>query len=296
MTSRRVRASLHRLSAFVLAAAVTSSARGADEKQTCVRAVERAQVERLDGKLRAAREGFVICARAVCPDAIRVDCTRWVAEVDASLPTVVVDAVWADGRDVAGLTVTLDGQPLPDSAAGRAVMLDPGPHTFRFEAPGAAPVEMRNVIHEGEKNRMLHVTFDPKEKGGLAAVPAPPSAAARAPALQPAPNPPAIWHLPSEDQQTAPSTRRPIPTSAFVVGGFALAGFGGFAYAGLSGLGQLNHLRSTCAPSCDPSLVTSARQEILVGDIIGYVSLVAAAVATWLVLTRPAVPADDPTR
>jgi hypothetical protein len=296
MTSPRVRASLRGLSTFVLAAAVTSSASGSDEKQACVRAVERAQVERLDGKLRAAREGFMICARAVCPDAIRVDCTRWVAEVDASLPTVVVDAVWADARDVAGLTVTLDGQPLPDAAAGRAVGLDPGPHTFRFEAPGAAPVEVRSVIHEGEKNRILHVKFEPADPAGPTAVLAPASAAARAPVLQSAPIPRAIWHLPSEDQQTGPSTRRPIPTSAFVVGGFALAGFAGFGYASLSGLGQLNHLRSTCAPSCDPSLVASARQEILVGDIIGYVSLVAAGVATLLVLTRPTVPAEDPTR
>jgi hypothetical protein len=194
----------------------------------------------------------------------------------------VIDAVWADGRDVAGLTVTLDGQPLPEATAGRAVALDPGPHTFRFEAPGATSVETRNVIHEGEKNRPLHVTFNSGDSAGLAGVPAP--------ALNAAPISPAMWHLKSEDERTLSSTRRPIPTAAFVVGGFALVGFAGFAYAGLSGLGQLNHLRSTCAPSCDPSLVTSARQEILVGDIIAYVSLVAAGVATWLVVTRPAVP------
>src|SRR6202042_1282141 len=90
--------------------------------------------------------------------------------------------------------------------------------------------------------------------------------------------------------------RRPIPTSAFVVGGFALAGFGGFAVAGIAGTNQLNHLRATCVHSCDPSVVTAARQEILIGDILGYVALAAAGVTTLLVLTRPTVPADDEAR
>src|SRR5580700_9118420 len=33
--------------------------------------------------------------------------------------------------------------------------IDPGEHTFRYEAPGAAPVEQHAVIRVGEKNRML---------------------------------------------------------------------------------------------------------------------------------------------
>jgi hypothetical protein len=98
------------------------------------------------------------------------------------------------------------------------------------------------------------------------------------------------------EEGAARSTRRPIPASAFVFGGFALAGFGGFAIAGIAGTNQLNHLRAACSPSCDPSAVTSARQEILIGDILGYVALAAAGVTTWLVLTRPTVPADDPAR
>lgn len=294
----RFPAYLQALSALAIGTLATSNARASDEKQVCVRAVEHAQLARLDGKLREAREGFMTCARAVCPDAIRVDCTRWVTEVDASMPTAVVDAVWADGRDVTGLTVMLDGQPLAEAATGRAVALDPGTHTFRFEAPGAAPVVTQNVIREGEKNRILHVTFTPtpSSPAAPAAVPAPVPTPVPAPNHPPAPIPAAMWHLKSEDERTTSSTRRPIPTSAFVVAGFALAGFGGFAYAGLSGVGQLNYLRSACAPSCNPSLVTSARQEILVGDILGYVALAAAGVATWLVVTRPEVPADDQAR
>jgi len=299
-TSRFQALSLLALAALAIAVLATSNARAADEKQVCVHAVERAQLARLDGKLREAREGFVTCARPVCPDAIRQDCTRWVAEVEASLPTVVVDAVWADGGDVAGLSVVIDGQPVATAGGGRATPLDPGTHTFRFEAPGAAPVETRYIVREGEKNRILHATLAPNAPAPLAGVPAPaPSPVpppAPAPTPPPAPIPVLMWHPKSVGERTGSATRRPIPTSAFVVGGFAIAGLGGFAYAGLSGLSQMNNLRATCAPACDPSRVTSARNEIMVGDILGYVALAAAGVTTLLVVTRPAVPVDDPPR
>ncbi len=278
--------------AALAAGLLTPGGARADEKDVCVKAVERAQVARLDGKLRKAREGFVVCARPVCPDALREDCTRWVGEVDASLPSVVFEAVWSDGRDVTGMTVRLDGQILTGADAGRAVPLDPGEHTFRFEVSGAAPIETHNVIREGEKNRILQVTFTPVAPAEAA----PPAAPAVAqPTTTPAPA--GLWRDPgSEETATAhPSgSAAPIPVLAWVLGGVGVASFGGFAYLGLSGTGQLNSLRSTCAPTCNPSDVNAARNQILVGDILGLVGLAATGVAAWLVLTRPAAAAPSP--
>ncbi len=274
------------LVAFAMASLAGSSAR-ADEKEICVRAVDHAQLSRLDGKLRDARAGFMTCARPVCPDAIREDCIRWVAEVDASLPSVVIDAVWADGHDVTGMKVLLDGQPLAGAEGGRAFPLDPGAHTFRFEVPGAALVETRNVVREGEKNRILRVIFTPS------AQPPPPAPAASAsePAAALVAAPPGLWRdLKSENERAQRSARGPIPTSAFLFGGGALVGFGGFAYFGLSGTNRLDSLRSTCGHTCNPSDVTSARNQILVGDILAFVALAATGVATWLVVTRPDAP------
>jgi hypothetical protein len=279
------------LVALAIGGTMASDARAADEKEACVRAVDHAQVARLDGKLREAREGLMVCARAVCPNAIREDCTRWLAEVDASLPSVVFEAVWADGRDVTGMKVLLDGQPLAGAEGGRAVTLDPGAHTFRFEAAGAAPVETRNVIREGEKNRIIRVSF---------AAPAPTAIAPPAIALVPPPAPPpepsatatsvpsVMWQPVLEDSR-ASSRRGPVPPLAYVFGGGALLGLGGFVYFGLAGTNQLNSLRATCVHDCNPSDVNSARNEILVGDILGFVALAATGVATWLVLTRPHV-------
>jgi hypothetical protein len=300
LTSLTRRGTTERVSTLLVIAAMLTAGReaSADEKEVCVRAVERAQVARLDGKLRKAREGFVVCARPVCPEAIRQDCTRWVGEVDASLPSVVFEAVWADGHDVTGMTVRVDGQLLAGADAGRAVTLDPGEHAFRFEVNGAAPVDTRNVIREGEKNRILQVTFTPTAPAE-AAMPASTSPAPAAPAT---PSPPAMAAPALGSTTAAPAdlwrrsppegegrAHRPIPVLAWVLGGVGLVGLGSFAILGLSGTSQLGSLRSTCMHTCNPSDVSSARNEILVGDILGFVGLAASGIATWLVLTRPTV-------
>jgi hypothetical protein len=282
---------VHLCTLLVLAGAAPSMAFAANEKEACVHAVDRAQVARLDGKLREAREGLLTCARPVCPNEIREDCTRWLAEVEASLPSVVIETVWADGHPATAVSVTLDGEPLPEAGDARAVTLDPGAHTFRFEVSGATPVEIRNVVHEGERNRLIHVTFTPT------APPAPPIAPpspppAPEPTLRYTPMPPAMWQPSPAETHEGSAARGPIPVPAYVLGGFALVGFGGFAYFGLEGTNRLDTLRATCVHTCSPSDVTSARSEILVGDILGFAALAATGVATVLVLTRPRVAAQ----
>jgi hypothetical protein len=288
-----VRAAHLALVSLVLLVAGETSARAADEKdkEACIRAVEHAQNARIDGKLREAREGFVTCARPVCPEAIRQDCTRWVTDVDASLPSVVFQAVWVDGHDATGMRVLVDGKLLADTEPGRAVVLDPGEHTFRFEVAGAAPVEARNVIREGEKNRVVRVTFTPLTP--------PPSPAPTGDAVAPpsgssstsVPAPANLWQpVPAPEQRPRAAGRGPIPLAAYILGGVGLASFAGFGYLAIDGTSRLDGMRSgpgSCAPYCKPSDVTSARNEILTGDILGYVGLAATGVAIWLALARP---------
>ncbi len=278
--------------ALALAVAGETRAGAADdrEKEVCIRAVEHAQVARLDGKLREAREGFVTCARAVCPEAIRQDCTRWVTDVDASLPSVVFEAVWADGHDATGMRVFVDGKPLGDTEPGRAVVLDPGEHTFRFEVSGASPVETRNVVREGEKNRLVRITFAPLAPPASAALPLPETTAPQsAPPSSSTPAPANLWQpVPAEHRPSA--GRRPVPLAAYVLGGVGLVSFVGFGALALDGTSRLDGMRSgagSCAPNCNRSDVNSARNEILAGDILGYVGLAATGVAIWLALARP---------
>lgn len=269
----------------------------ADEKETCVRSVEHAQVDRLDGKLLEARRGFVTCARTVCPAAIRQDCAGWLMEVEATLPSIVLQAVWPDGADVHGMTVLVDGKPVVADKA-RAVALDPGDHTVRFEVAGAAPLETRYVLREGEKNRILRVTLTPLAptfpRYPSSAVVGASSAAVPSPSLSPSTTatPAAPSELSSPDVRTASTRRAPVPLGAYILGGVALSGFAGLLYFGLKGTHELDAMRSTCRHACNPSDVDRAYNQVVIGDILGSLGLVAAGVAVWLTLTRPNAAVD----
>ena len=77
------------LFAFVL---LTSGAALADDKAACFDASEKAQKLKNDKKLSDARQQFIICARELCPQAVRVECAKALTEVESGLSTIVVRA------------------------------------------------------------------------------------------------------------------------------------------------------------------------------------------------------------
>jgi hypothetical protein len=119
----------------------------------CVEANTAAQSLRREGNLRAAREQLALCVATSCPALVRDDCTRRLDELDRAQPTIVFDARDGEGHDVTDVTIAVDGraaQPLE----GLALAIDPGAHTFTFEAPGRFPkVTHKLVLREGEKGR-----------------------------------------------------------------------------------------------------------------------------------------------
>ena len=78
----------------------------------CAEASEAAQSFRDDRKLQAAREKLLACARPECPKPIKRDCDELLSEVDAAMPTIVLAARDAEGRDLTDVKVLLDGTPL----------------------------------------------------------------------------------------------------------------------------------------------------------------------------------------
>src|SRR5438552_19090580 len=101
---------LRRLAGCLLASALlgVASPSLADEKLACVNAADAAQRLRNANKLLEARANLQICARDVCPSIVRSDCTRWRAEVEASVPTVVLRAQDAHGQELTDVKVMLD--------------------------------------------------------------------------------------------------------------------------------------------------------------------------------------------
>jgi hypothetical protein len=150
--------------AFVVALTVASPVVAARPKAIdatkagCASAYEAAQEERLKKQLLSAREHLVTCGATSCPPAMQRECIGWLAEVDAALPTVVVRAFVA-GSETTEVRVLVDGHEVAAQLDGSAIPLDPGPHAFRFEHAGDAPIEGQRVLVEGERLKPIEVRF-----------------------------------------------------------------------------------------------------------------------------------------
>ncbi len=249
-------------------AMVSTTARG-DDIQACLEAHEKSQVLRKEGKLLDTREQLLVCARDVCPAIIRKECGPWLDQVNHAMPSISF-AARRNGRDLVDVKVFMDGELMASQLDGRAVDVDPGPHTFRFEAAGMDPVEMKAVVREGEKARELLADFGGKEVSPAAG----PGSAAAGP--------------PGADTGTA----RPIPMLTYVLGGVGIAALAGSAVFELRGLSKRSDLdNQNCKPYCDKTEVDSARQSILIGDVALGVGVASLGAAAYFYFTRPVVPA-----
>jgi hypothetical protein len=143
-----------------------AAAAHADTTSECIAASEKGQQLRDDHKLVEAREQFLACARDACPPAVKKDCTDQAAEVEKRTPSVVVRAKGKDGQDLVAVHVTSDGKLLTEQLNGQAVTLNPGVHTFRFDAPDNPPIEQQVVLGEGEHERAVTANFGGGTIGG----------------------------------------------------------------------------------------------------------------------------------
>jgi hypothetical protein len=124
-----------------------------------VDANESAQDLRRAGKLQDARAKLVVCVNQSCPGPVRDDCTQRMADVDAAMPSVVLDLKDARGNVVTNARVQLDDQPFADHLDATARPVDPGTHRFTFDAADGAHAEQTIVLHEKEKNTPVAVVL-----------------------------------------------------------------------------------------------------------------------------------------
>lgn len=216
----------------------------ASQKAVCVAAYGDGQKARDEGKLRAAKAAFEVCAADACPDVTKKDCTIWHGEVEAALPSLSFVVKDAAGADVNALTVTMDGEALATRLDGKAIPVDPGTHTFRFEKAGEAPVVREVLVREGEKARKVEVVI------GAVAGPTP-GAGAGSGGISPA-----TWVLAG-------------------VGGAGLVVFGVLGGLGLS---AKSDAEATCMPHCSDAVVDPIRAKFIGADValsIGLASLAA---------------------
>jgi hypothetical protein len=229
--------------------------------QECASLNERSGPLRREGKLREARADLLRCSAPSCPAVIRDDCIKGATQLDAAIPTVVLVAQDAAGRDLSAVHVTLDGQVLAEKLDGKALAVDAGDHVVRFEAEGSPPVEQKVILREGEKNRTLRAVIGASARS--AATPAT-----------------------TETRKTAGHA----PAVAYVLAGLGIVALGVAGYFEYASLHDHDFLAGSCAPthSCQQSQVDSALLERYVSISALGVGVVSLGVAAWLFLRVPA--------
>ncbi len=246
--------------ALALLLAWGSPAHGQADKRACLATYVEAQSNRQAGKLLAARAAAVTCGSDSCPDVLRSDCVTWLRELDASIPTLVLSASTADGRDVTNARMTLDGHSIAERTRGEAIAVDPGEHAVACEADGYRRVEIRLVAAQGAKNRAVHFAMDP--------------------VAEPAPSP-----------DLASLHARPVRPVTYVLGAVGLASLGVWAGVGASAFWGSPSVQTLdrCKPNCSPGDRSDVQRKLDVADVAGGVAVLALGGALALYLTRPLV-------
>lgn len=232
--------------ASLAATTVAHEALAEPDRARCIEAYEAGQQKRQDGQLSAARDELLVCVQQACPDFVQPDCERWLGEVNALLPSIVVAAKGVDGSDVTAVRVFLDDQLVAEQLDGRPITVDPGAHELRFEHGAEPPKRSSIVVQQGVKNRVVEVSWEK-----VVDPPAP------APVAPPAP----------------PSEERGQPVAAYVLGGLGIAAFGSFAAFGILGKNEADDLNARCgegAPpggQCTKSEIDATRVKLIAADV-----------------------------
>lgn len=247
----------------------------------CFDAYPEAQRLRKQGKLRKAQAQLVLCSQEDCPGAIRSDCTAWLAEVEKALPSVVIEARDAKGEETAAVRVLVDGELLAERLDGKALALDPGEHTLRFEHAGKTQ-EQKVLIREGEARRKIDVRFAPAPVASA-------SASASAAPSSPPPMASSMSSAAAEPGALVGSSGSSL-TLGYALGGLGLLALAGSTYFYLDGRGIRSDLERDCAPACSPDQVAPLKRRDLFAGVSLGVGVASLGAAAYLLL-RPA-PAD----
>jgi hypothetical protein len=254
MPVSRPGASLFGTAVAVAIAAAPIPAR-ADEAPACIAAHAEGQRERHAGHLSSARDRFVACARDACPELVQKDCAVFLAEVVASMPTMVVEVEEA-GRAITEGHLRVDDVERP--LDGRAIELDPGRHTLRFTAKDGREATVVAIAREGEKNQRALVE--------LAPAPAPPRPTAVLAPVRPA--------------------DRPVPALVWVSGGAGVVALGASVAFGAAALAE-----TSCKPKCTGSEIDAVHRYATTSDVTLVAGVALVGVAIVLYATRSAAPA-----
>jgi len=142
----------------------------ADEIEECAAAAEKGQDLRDQSKLVEARESILRCAQSTCPKMVRGDCEKWLPEIEARIPTVVLHVVDDAGSDLVAVKVERNGAAWLDKLDGAAIQMNPGATKLKFSAEGFEPVDKEIVVAESQRGRIVEIAL---KRAGSSGAPSP---------------------------------------------------------------------------------------------------------------------------
>ena len=143
--------------ALLVGSILPSSASAKPSKDQCIDADTLAQDLRRAGKLLSARATLQVCIDPACPGLVREDCAQRLEELTNAMPSLIFSAKDGTGRDHRAVAVTIDGKRSVDHLDGSAIDVDPGEHTFDFQAAGLPKATLKLRIREGERRRRREI-------------------------------------------------------------------------------------------------------------------------------------------
>ena len=241
-----------------------------DPVMQCVSASNKGLDLRKQGKLSEARQVLSSCAVPSCGAEISAVCQRRITDINAVMPSIIFLPKDGAGKDMLDVKMTVDAQGPGVVLDGRPVPLDPGPHSFKFEVRGSAPVTRSFIVAEGAKDRLEIVEMAPPDaKRHPAVVVTPPDVSA-----------------PSGDGQK---------TAGYWIVGGGVAGLAAGTIFGLMAASSQSTQKSDCpsqniCPNYDKAVAAhnDAATFGTVSNIAFAVGGVAVATGMVLVLTAPA--------
>lgn len=219
----------------------------------CLQAHQSAQELKRNEQFMEAQEQLATCSSVSCPGAIISDCGQWISELEQRTPSMVFD-VQLDGKQAPNAKLFVDNQPVTEWS--KAYKVNPGRHGIRAELAPFEPHEETVVLPEGQRMRLVAISFESPKAGPVAlgsAVPAP----------------------------VAVETRRPTPAAVYPLLGVGIVGAAGFTVFSLMGRAEQKALERDCAPMCTDSDMSAMKRDYVIGDLsagIGAAALIGAAI------------------
>jgi hypothetical protein len=148
--------------AIFLIAGIAHADATSDAKKACGEAYENAQVLMKKDSLRQARAQLDKCTASACAAFIREECTKWTAEVDQGMSSIVPVFTDSSGASVTPNGLTVDGVDTTPPAAGAAIEMDPGKHILEATR-GNDHATLEVTTTKGQKNVATKIVFAPAQ-------------------------------------------------------------------------------------------------------------------------------------